>query len=104
MSDTYSEHHLFNAPRMKDEGVDYIECPYCDGTGEIHSHNPNCRCRPTGWMKLEDYRDGLAQQELNKQRSALVDEFRSLAYRSTLAQLESAVMLLRAKEVVRKSV
>jgi len=31
-----------------------VTCPDCDGTGEVHSHNPKCpACRGTGLVSEE---------------------------------------------------
>lgn len=31
-----------------------VPCPSCDGTGEVHSHNPKCwSCRGTGLVTPE---------------------------------------------------
>lgn len=38
-----------------------VKCPTCDGTGEVHSHNPICwTCRGNGETTLE--RAGRAQR------------------------------------------
>lgn len=45
-----------------------VTCPDCDGTGEVHSHNPKCpACRGTGSVSEEKAKElEQAQKRMNE--------------------------------------
>lgn len=44
-----SADYVWNCPDDQNPSSVYRKCKTCDGTGEVHSHNPSCwDCRGTG--------------------------------------------------------
>ncbi len=56
-----------------------VDCSTCDGSGEVHSHNPICwECHGKGWvilltpLQMAKQKFFLAEQQVEKARSDLV--------------------------------
>ena len=51
----FTQEHFEKAKREERNGEMYIECPSCDGTGFVHSHNPHCWDCRGGYLPVSKY-------------------------------------------------
>ena len=74
-----------------------IECPECDGTGKILSHNPRCTtCNGSGYISKEQSAKIFYEQQQAYIRGQLRDKMQRAMYRMSDEQLEKTVAFIES--------